>query len=41
MDPPLGPTQLEVTKYNSFMTGMMLLFGVSFEFPCCYTTPPR
>jgi sec-independent protein translocase protein TatC len=29
----LGPTQLEVTKYNSFMTGMMLLFGVSFEFP--------
>jgi sec-independent protein translocase protein TatC len=29
----IGPTQLEVTKYNSFMTSMMLLFGVSFEFP--------
>jgi len=29
----LGPSQLEVTKYNSFMTNMMLLFGVSFEFP--------
>lgn len=24
---------LEVTKYISFVTGMMLLFGVSFEFP--------
>jgi len=29
----LGATMLEVTKYVSFMTGMMLLFGVSFEFP--------
>lgn len=29
----LGPSQLEVTKYYSFITGMMLLFGVSFEFP--------
>lgn len=29
----LGPSQLEVTKYNSFMTNMMLLFGASFEFP--------
>lgn len=29
----LGPTALEVTKFTSFMTGMMLLFGVSFEFP--------
>ncbi len=28
-----GPTTLEITKYTSFMTGMMLLFGVSFEFP--------
>ena len=29
----VGPTTLEVVKYTSFMTGMMLLFGVSFEFP--------
>lgn len=29
----VGPSMLEVTKYTSFMTGMMLLFGVSFEFP--------
>ena len=28
-----GVTQLEITKYVSFMTGMILLFGVSFEFP--------
>jgi sec-independent protein translocase protein TatC len=28
-----GKTTLEITKYTSFMTGMMLLFGVSFEFP--------
>lgn len=28
-----GVTQLEVTKYVSFMTGMILLFGASFEFP--------
>ena len=28
-----GVTQLEITKYFSFMTGMILLFGVSFEFP--------
>lgn len=26
-------TNLEVTKYISFVTGMILLFGVSFEFP--------
>jgi sec-independent protein translocase protein TatC len=28
-----GVTELEITKYVSFMTGMILLFGVSFEFP--------
>ena len=28
-----GITELEITKYVSFMTGMILLFGVSFEFP--------
>jgi sec-independent protein translocase protein TatC len=28
-----GVVQLEITKYTSFMTGMILLFGVSFEFP--------
>jgi len=28
-----GITELEITKYISFMTGMILLFGVSFEFP--------
>ncbi|HCT80197.1 MAG TPA: twin-arginine translocase subunit TatC [Micromonosporaceae bacterium] len=28
-----GVTALEVEGYTSFMTGMMLLFGVSFEFP--------
>lgn len=28
-----GITELEITKYVSFMTGMMLLFGASFEFP--------
>jgi sec-independent protein translocase protein TatC len=26
-------TQLEITKYVSFITGLMLLFGVAFEFP--------
>ncbi|MDG4766216.1 twin-arginine translocase subunit TatC [Solwaraspora sp. WMMD406] len=26
-------TQLEVTRYISFVTGMILLFGVAFEFP--------
>jgi sec-independent protein translocase protein TatC len=30
---PGGVSQLEISKYTSFMTGMMLLFGVSFEFP--------
>lgn len=29
----VGVTMLEVTKYTGFMTGMMLLFGISFEFP--------
>lgn len=28
-----GTTQLEVTKYTSFVTSMILLFGVAFEFP--------
>ncbi len=28
-----GIVELEITKYVSFMTGMILLFGVSFEFP--------
>ncbi|WP_425455332.1 twin-arginine translocase subunit TatC [Allorhizocola rhizosphaerae] len=28
-----GVSTLEITKYTSFMTGMILLFGVSFEFP--------
>ncbi|MCY1139480.1 twin-arginine translocase subunit TatC [Actinoplanes sp. Pm04-4] len=28
-----GTTQLEVTKYISFVTSMILLFGVAFEFP--------
>jgi sec-independent protein translocase protein TatC len=28
-----GTTQLEVTKYTSFVTSMILLFGAAFEFP--------
>jgi sec-independent protein translocase protein TatC len=28
-----GTTQLEVTSYVSFVTNMILLFGVAFEFP--------
>nr|WP_296070173.1 twin-arginine translocase subunit TatC [uncultured Actinoplanes sp.] len=28
-----GTTQLEITKYTSFVTSMILLFGAAFEFP--------
>jgi sec-independent protein translocase protein TatC len=32
-NPPDVTTQLEITKYVDFVTGLMLLFGVAFEFP--------
>lgn len=31
--PPDVLTQLEITRYVDFVTGLMLLFGVAFEFP--------